>query len=230
MSRPEAGAEFDAGYWEDRYRAASPPVRHSPSPALAVEAAALVPGRALDAGCGLGADAIWLANRGWRVHALDIAATALTSAREAARSAGRDVEERIAWLHADVTAWDPGEQRFDLVSAQYVHVPGPVAELVRRLASWVVPGGTLLVAGHDGAHDGGEDTEDDGAGDDAAHGGGAAATHPPSARLQIEQVTAVLGAGEWHVDVAERRTSVVRRPDGAGAAVLHDVVVRAHRV
>ena len=56
----------------------------------------LTPGRALDLGCGEGADAVWLAERGWDVVAVDISDTALGRAREAARSRG--VADRIEFV------------------------------------------------------------------------------------------------------------------------------------
>lgn len=43
----------------------------------------------------------------------------------------------------------PPEQRFDLVSAQFLHLPTAAREsLHRRLAAAVRPGGTLLVVNH----------------------------------------------------------------------------------
>ena len=54
---------------------------------------------------------------------------------------------RITWTAADLTGWEP-TSRFDLVTSHYVHVPGPPEALFARLASWVAPGGTLLVVGH----------------------------------------------------------------------------------
>ena len=49
----------------------------SPNPQLVAPIANLEPGRALDGGCGEGADAIWLAGRGWDVVATDISSVAL---------------------------------------------------------------------------------------------------------------------------------------------------------
>ena len=40
----------------------------------------MTPGRALDLGCGEGADAMWLAEHGWHVTAVDISQTALDRA------------------------------------------------------------------------------------------------------------------------------------------------------
>ncbi|SDQ19186.1 bifunctional 2-polyprenyl-6-hydroxyphenol methylase/3-demethylubiquinol 3-O-methyltransferase UbiG [Quadrisphaera sp. DSM 44207] len=223
--RPASG-EFGAEYWEERYRRGEPTSTHGPSPSLVAEAGPLAPGLALDAGCGRGADAVWLASRGWRVTAVDVSAAALAHAQDAARAAGQDVADRIERVRADLTAWSPGERRFDLVTSSYVHVPGPAEDLFARLASWVAPGGTLLVVGHDGGP--GTGAGDHGHG---SHGhGGHGHAHPPGARIRAEQVTAGLPEDEWEVLVAEPRTHVVQRPDGAGAVPLDDVVVRARRI
>ena len=53
---------------------------------LAEVAESLPPGRALDLGCGEGGDAMWLAERGWHVTAVDISQTALDRAAADARS------------------------------------------------------------------------------------------------------------------------------------------------
>ena len=201
--------EFGAAYWEERYRGGEGATRHDPSPSLVAEASGLAAGTALDAGCGRGADAVWLGARGWRVTAVDVSPAALGHGQQAARAAGPGVAERIAWVHADLGDWEPGE-RFDLVTSHYVHVPGSAEDLFGRLASWVAPGGTLLVVGHDG-------------------GPGHGQPHPPGSQVRARQVTSALAGGSWEVLVAESRTHTVQRPGGAGAVTLHDVVVRARR-
>lgn len=143
-----SAAEFGPAYWEDRYRGGQGAGHSAPSPVLVAEAADLPPGRALDAGCGRGADARWLAARGWRVTAVDVSATAVAAA---AASPGPPVE----WVCADLARWEPAGV-FDLVTSQHVHVPGPAEDLFRRLAQWVAPGGTLLVVGHAHGHAGAE--------------------------------------------------------------------------
>lgn len=203
--RPE---EFGAAYWQERYRSGEGTGRSDASPSLVAEADGLAAGTALDAGCGRGADAIWLGARGWRVTAVDVSADALGYAQQAVREAGAGVAERIEWVRADLTDWEPGVP-FDLVTSHYVHAPGPAEDLFGRLASWVAPGGTLLVVGHDGGH---------------GHGH----AHPAGAQVQVSQVTAALAEGAWEVLVAESRTHTVRRP-GVDATTLHDVVVRARR-
>lgn len=221
QSGPGSG-DFGAEYWEDRYQAVGPRIPHDPSPSLVAETAGLPPGRALDAGCGPGADALWLAARGWHVTAVDVSATALAHARERARAAGDEVAARIEWVHADLTTWNPSGPRFDLVTSHYVHAPGPAEDLFGRLASWVVPAGTLLVVGHASGPGTGPADHDHGRGDDGGH------AHPPG--IRPEQVTTALPQDQWDILAAEFRTHTVRRPDSADAATLHDAVVRAQRI
>lgn len=170
-----SGHSFDAGYWQEHYREHPAAHGHGPSASLVAEAEALPPGRALDAGCGHGADARWLAARGWKVTAVDVSAEALAQARQPG--------DGISWVCADLLTWEPDEG-FDLVTSHYVHVPRPMQELVARLAGWVAPGGTLLVAGHGSDHS------------------------VAAAQLGLEQVTAALPAG-WRVTVAELRGQAV---------------------
>jgi SAM-dependent methyltransferase len=84
----------------------------APQPALvALEAAGALRGDVLDAGCGLGNNAIFLAERGHRVTGVDGAQPALEAARRRAAEHGVDVEFR----HADVTTLDGVPQRFGTV-------------------------------------------------------------------------------------------------------------------
>ena len=99
--------EFGKAFWEDRYRTHTAVCRRRPNPQLVAEAGDLAPGTALDAGCGEGTDAIWLASRGWQVTAVDIATTALRRAREHADTLDADITSRIDWVPADLTSWTP---------------------------------------------------------------------------------------------------------------------------
>jgi trans-aconitate methyltransferase len=176
---------FDPQWWEDHYRGHAA-AHDSPSPQLVAEVADLAAGTALDAGCGRGADALWLAARGWRVTAVDVSPTAVREASAAAAAS------RISWVVADLTTWEPPE-RYELVVSQYVHPAMPFGEFVGRLARAVAPGGTLLVVGHD--H-----------GDEHS-----AANAPAEASIGAGLVTGALSAGLWTVDVAEPRTRHVGR-------------------
>lgn len=152
---PVPEAEFDAAYWErhyaeqERHRGHG---RHGASPSLLDHATEVSPGTALDAGCGEGTDTLWLASRGWRVTAVDVSPIAVDRARQRAVAEQPGVADRIEWVVADLTTWRPAGS-FDLVSAQFVHLPAAAtAAFYRQLVASVAPGGSLLVAGHDPSH------------------------------------------------------------------------------
>jgi SAM-dependent methyltransferase len=135
-------AEWDARYSErDGARWSG-----RPNGRLLAEVASLTPGRALDVGCGEGADAIWLARRGWTVTAIDISDVAVTRAREAAEQVGAVVE----WVCGDALRTPFPAGSFDLVSMQYPALPKAAGEAaVRALLGTVHPGGLLLAVYHD---------------------------------------------------------------------------------
>jgi SAM-dependent methyltransferase len=136
---------FTQEFWDARYRSAHHIWSGNPNPHLVARVADLRPGTALDVGCGEGADAIWLAEHGWLVTGVDVSTVAL----ERAASAGAQTADRITWQQADILSWDPAPRQFDLVSAQFIHLPPLAREVVfSRLAAAVRPGGSLLVVGH----------------------------------------------------------------------------------
>ena len=137
----------DEAFWNERYRGQAAIWSGEPNARLVEETSALAPGTALDAGCGEGADAIWLAERGWYVTAIDIASTALDRAR--AVDVLPRVAERIVWQQGDLIANPPPPAAFDLVTSHFMQLaPDAFATLVRGLAAAVKPAGTLLVVGH----------------------------------------------------------------------------------
>ncbi|GAB10509.1 hypothetical protein GOARA_057_00330 [Gordonia araii NBRC 100433] len=142
-------------HWEDFYGDGKRPWSGKPNAILVDETAGLqTAGRtALDLGCGSGADAIWLAQQGWSVTAVDIAEAALAVGREHAREAGLP-DEAIAWRRVDLSNDFP-VGTWDLVSAFYLHsqVELARADILRKAAAAVAPGGSLLVVGHWGMPD-----------------------------------------------------------------------------
>ena len=138
-------AHFTQEFWDDRYRTAGESGRlwsGQPNAQLVAQTADLAPAEALEAGCGEGADAIWLARQGWTVTAVDVSAVALERAADYAVAAGDEIARRITWQREDLLSWVPGPERFDLVSAQFMYAPeGELEAMHRRLAAAVRPGG-----------------------------------------------------------------------------------------
>lgn len=211
---------FDKEYWEQRWQSGAMDdpgavKLNPPNPYLAPAVGDLVPGRALDAGCGAGAEAIWLATQGWQVTAADISAAALVRAAE--RAATTDAAERLKWIEADLSAWEPDGQ-FDLVMTHYAHPAIPQLEFYDRIAEWVAPGGTLLIVGHLHGHaDGGH-----------GHGDGHEDGPPAEASATADTVRNRFDSTAWEIVRAdEHRRTVAGR--GGHETTLHDFVVRARR-
>lgn len=200
--------DFDKDFWQRLWSGtvrdkADVVARRPPNAHLVAEAASLPPGRALDAGCGHGADTLWLATRGWRVTAVDFSPAALTYGQAMAERAGADVAARIDWVEADLATWSAEPGRYDLVVCLYVHVTTSVEEMVRSMANGVAPGGSLLLAGHRPI--------------DPATGTATAAAD--QVQVSVEGATAALDPDVWELLVAEER---VRPAAGTGVdAVIH---------
>lgn len=217
---PEVERATWDGFYDDREAVWS----GDPNHALVVEASALAPSTALDVGCGEGADAVWLAARGWRVTAIDVSEVALGRARVAAAAAGVDVD----WVRSGVAGVDPARRRFDLVTAFFPALPRAAGTAyVGRLLDLVAPGGTLLTVFHapppDGAHDPHHPDHD------AEDGDGEEGQRPrfdPDDFIGPEEVLAALGAG-WELEAHEERPRSIA--GGAGAHHTHDLVIRARR-
>jgi len=132
--------------WDHRYAAAELPWSASPNRRLVAEVADLPPGRVLDLACGEGRNAIWLAERGWRVTAVDFSEVAIANARSASAEAGVDVE----LVCADLLVYEPRPAAHDLVLLLYLQIPADERRVVlARAADALAPGGTLLLLGHD---------------------------------------------------------------------------------
>ncbi|WP_305093883.1 cyclopropane-fatty-acyl-phospholipid synthase family protein [Prescottella sp. R16] len=202
---------LDENFWNDRYRSSHRLWSGNPNSTLVTEVTGLTPGTALDVGCGEGADAIWLARQGWTVHGIDLSHVAIERAAEHSAEAG-DLAGRITWEAADLLAWGPDADRYDLVTSQYVHLPSGQREvLFTRLADLVAPGGTLLIVGH---HPSDLDTD---------------VPRPPRPELFFtpDEVVALLDSTEWTVDTATATSRTVMHGDHE--TTIHDSVVRVHR-
>ena len=170
---------FDKAYWSEHWQEAGEQL--PPNPHLVAEVKDLTPGTAVDAGCGEGAEALWLAQQGWQVTAVDLSPEALE------RAASRAGDAHVDWVEADLTTWEPVAQ-VDLVTTHYAHPAMPQLAFYSRISQWVAPGGTLLVVGH--LHD--------------AHG-----HEPESAQVTLASVRAMVDAVGWRVDTAQEHVRTV---------------------
>jgi SAM-dependent methyltransferase len=205
---------FDAAFWDARYSSAHSLWSGNPNRQLVAEAAGLAPGTALDAGAGEGADAIWLAERGWQVTAVDVSGVALGRAADHAAKAGDEVAARIRWQREDLRDWTPPERAYDLVTSQYLHLPGTLrSTLLARLAAAVRDGGTLLIVGH---HPMDLETT-------------LQRPNHPELMFTGNDLVSEIGGDGWEIVTnvaAERETT---DPDGR-PVTAHDTVFRARRV
>lgn len=195
---------MDAAAWDERYAAAELVWTETANRFVTAELSELAPGRALDLACGEGRNAIWLAEQGWTVTAVDYAANGLAKGRQLADAGSVTVD----WVHADATTWDPPAGVFDLVLIAYLQLPSPDREaMLSRARTALAPGGTFLLVAHDRSNlDGG-------------YGG------PKDDSVLCDADTIVAGLGD--IDVL-RAGTVERHVDtDDGPKVAIDTLVRA---
>jgi SAM-dependent methyltransferase len=129
--------------WDARYRDGAYGDRTHPSALLAEWLPRLPRGRALDVACGAGRNALFLADHGYAVTALDISSVAIDRGRHAAAERGLTIE----WLHADLDD-DPARALPDgdfalIVWVRYVH-----RTLLPHLVARLGAGGVLVCEQH----------------------------------------------------------------------------------
>jgi SAM-dependent methyltransferase len=197
----------DQRQWDERYASTELVWTAEANRFVVEELAGLAAGRALDLGTGEGRNAIWLAERGWQVTAVDFSAIGLAKAAELA--AGRGVTG-IRWVEADLRGYQPGPAVYDLVLLAYIHLPpDEFGALLQMAASALAPGGTLLVVGHDV--------------DNIAHGHGG----PQDPRILHRAPDVVAALPGLAIQRAEQARRTVLTDDGERTAI--DTVVRAQR-
>lgn len=194
--------------WESRYAARERVWTTRPNAVLVDVAAPMVPGRALDLGCGEGADVVWLAGQGWQVTGVDVSATAVSRATDAARLAGLD--GRARFVVGDLSALPDGEV-FDLVTSSFLHSTAglPRLELLRLAAGRVAAGGHLLITSHAAPPPWAQDHH-------GAH----------RLRLPQEELSDLApDPASWQTVLVETRERQATDPDGQPATALDGVIL-----
>ena len=214
---------MDARAWDERYAGTDLVWSSGPNHFVETEVAGLPPGRAVDLAAGEGRNAIWLAEQGWEVTAVDFSVVGLDKGRRllAAHERARDL--RVVWVHHDVLTWDPDPVGHDLALLAYLQLPAEERRAAVRVAfSALTPGGHLVVVAHDSTNL----TE------------GTGGPQDPSVLYTAEEVLGDLDGERFEVVRAERVHRVVPapEPDGPGDdhrgepdRVAHDALVHLVR-
>lgn len=196
----------DAEAWDARYAAAQRVWSVGPNRFVEAELADLPPGLAVDLACGEGRNAVWLARRGWTVHAVDFSVVAVDRGRAAA--------PEVTWQVGDVLT-APLPTQADLVVLAYLQLCAAERRTaLRRAYEALAVGGRLLVVAHDSSN--------------LREGTGG--PRDPEVLYTADNVLADLADLPLVVHRAERVTREVVAPDGHGAAgTAYDVLVVADR-
>ena len=197
---------MDRAEWNRRYAGTEFLWTAEPNRFLVEETVGLAPGRALDLACGEGRNAVWLAERGWRVTGVDFAELAIGKARRLAAGRGVDVE----WIIADVLEYEPEPGAFDLVAVFYLQIAEADRGIVLpRAARAVAAGGVCLFVAHDSRNLA------------EGHGG------PSDPAVLYSPADVVAHLDGLAVERAETVVRPVETPEGERSAL--DVIVRATR-
>ena len=200
---------MDSEDWNRRYASAELVWTAEPNRFLVAEVGTLPAGSALDLGAGEGRNAVWLAQQGWQVTAVDFAEVGLDKASKLAAAA----EVNLSTVCADLTTYCPPPAVFDLVVVLYLHLPAPLRQVIhRRAADAVAAGGVLLVVGPDATN------ISDG------YGG----PQDPDVLYSPDDVRNDLTGSGLSIEKAQRVRRTVETPDGQREAI--DALVRARRV
>jgi SAM-dependent methyltransferase len=128
--------------WDDRFASGEYPRAPEPSAVLRSYEPAIPDGRALDVAAGTGRNAVYLAEAGYAVDALDASREGLSIVRE--RAAERDVADRVETIQADASTYGFPDETYELITMSFFHALDRFADLIESLA----PGGYLFVEGH----------------------------------------------------------------------------------
>jgi SAM-dependent methyltransferase len=199
----------DSQQWDERYSGSEFEWTTRPNQFVASELADLPPGRALDLAAGEGRNAVWLAERGWRVTAVDFSRVGLEKGRKLGAARGID-DAQVDWIVADLHDYVPERDAFGLVLIAYFQVgPELRAKVLAGAAAALAPGGTLFLIGHDVTNL----TE------------GVGGPQDPDVLYTPEATVADLPG--LRIERAERVLRTVERGDGSATAI--DTLVRAVR-
>lgn len=131
--------------WDERYRTgarAKEDLESAPNPLLVNTAKQLPPKKALDLACGAGRNALWLAQQGWSVTAVDGSPVAIEILRNRATQLAIALDSKVADLEKGQYRIEP--KTWDLIAICYYLQ----RDLLEPAKQGVIPGGILLAIVH----------------------------------------------------------------------------------
>lgn len=141
---------MDARAWDERYAGTELVWSSGPNRFVENEVAGLPAGRAVDLAAGEGRNALWLAEQGWQVTAVDFSTVALDKGRRVLAAHERARDLHVDWVHHDVLTYEPGPVGYDLALLAYLQLAAEERRAAVRVGwSALAVGGHLVVVAHD---------------------------------------------------------------------------------
>jgi SAM-dependent methyltransferase len=129
-------------FWDERYSATGFAYGDRPNDFLAAVADRMPGGRALCLAEGEGRNAVFLAERGMEVEAVDLSPVALETAARLARERG----VRLRTVAADLAEHRIAEESWDVIASIWCHLPPDLRGQVHRaIVRGLRPGGMLVL-------------------------------------------------------------------------------------
>ncbi len=128
--------------WDQRYNREDYVYGTEPNDFLRQHVTSLPAGRVLCLAEGEGRNAVFLAQQGFQVTAVDASSVGLQKAQRLARQRGVDIET----VHADLANFVIEPQRWDAIVSIFCHVPASIREMLhRQVVMGLREGGVLLL-------------------------------------------------------------------------------------
>lgn len=128
--------------WDQRYDEAEFAFGDRPNDFLAEQSDRLTGGTCLCLAEGQGRNAVWLAQQGLDVTAMDQSPVGMRRAQELAAERGVSIRTEVG----DLSDYDLGVARWDMIVSIFVHMPAPLRQSVHdRVVAALKPGGTFLL-------------------------------------------------------------------------------------
>jgi len=137
-NKSDQGAKWDERYLSGEYR---PRSEASSLIKIAVEGTEGSGKRCLEVACGNGRNAVYLAERGYEVDAIDVSTIALSRAKERGENAGVNVN----WILADIEEFEFVEEEYDVIIVDFFFCE---KDMIQTIKKSLKPGGMIIYEHH----------------------------------------------------------------------------------